>query len=199
MDNQHAPGESPPPVISTVFLDRDGVINRDSPDYIKRWADFEFLPRSIAAIARLTGAGIPIIVITNQSIIGRGWVAPDILADTHRRMRDAIAAAGGRIDAVYHCPHHPDDGCDCRKPRPGMILRAAADRKIVLAHTVMIGDSAKDIICARNAGCGRSVLVKTGNFSTAMTALSEAGVAPSLIAADLWEAVDRLLAGTPRS
>lgn len=185
---------TPPAPISAVFLDRDGVINRDSPDYIRCWDEFEFLPRSIAAIARLTRAGIRVIVITNQSIVGRGWVTPEVLADTHTRMRAAVEAGGGQIAAIYHCPHHPDDGCACRKPRPGMILRAAADHDIALARTVMIGDSAKDIACARNAGCGRAVLVQTGDYPKAAAALSSLGITPDRVARDLWDAVDGLLA-----
>ncbi|MFH1980953.1 MAG: D-glycero-beta-D-manno-heptose 1,7-bisphosphate 7-phosphatase [Pseudomonadota bacterium] len=180
--------------ISAVFLDRDGVINRDSPDYVRCWDDFEFLPRSIAAIARLTRAGIRVVVITNQSIVGRGWVAPEILEDTHARMCSVIETGGGRIEAIYHCPHHPDDRCACRKPQPGMILRAAAERGIDLSRAVMIGDSAKDIFCARNAGCGRSVLVKSGDYPKAAAALSTQGIAPDRVALDLWEAVDGLLA-----
>ena len=194
MKHRTAKTTPPPAHISAVFLDRDGVINRDSADYIKTWDDFEFLPRSIDAIARLTRAGIRVIVITNQSIIGRGWVSPAVLADTHGRMSEAIHAGGGRIHAIYHCPHHPDDGCDCRKPRPGMVLRAAADHGIDLSRAVMIGDSAKDVACARNAGVALAVLVKTGGFERAAARLSEEGIAPDQVSLDLWEAVDGLLA-----
>lgn len=183
-----------PVQISAVFLDRDGVINRDSADYIKTWDDFVFLPRSIDAIARLARSAIQVIIITNQSIIGRGWVTPAVLADTHERMTTAIRAGGGRIRAIYHCPHHPDDGCDCRKPQPGMILRAATDHRIDLSRAVMIGDSAKDIACARNAGVGQAVLVKTGDFEKAAAGLAADGIVPDRVSADLWEAVDGLLA-----
>ncbi len=182
--------------ISAVFLDRDGVINRDSANYIKTWDDFEFLPRSIPAIARLSNAGIRVVVITNQSIVGRGWVSPAVLADTHRRMCTAIEADGGRIHAIYHCPHHPDDGCDCRKPRPGMILTAAVDHHIDLARAVMIGDSATDIACARNAGCGMAVLVKTGDYPAAAAALRAENIIPDRVAPDLWDAVGGLLKAT---
>lgn len=183
-----------PANISAVFLDRDGVVNRDSADYIKSWDDFAFLPRSIDAIVRLTRAGLTTILVTNQSIIGRGWVPPEGLAEIHRRMCAAIAARGGRIDAIYHCPHHPDEGCRCRKPRPGMMADAAADHGIDLSRAVMIGDSAKDIACARNAGCGTAILVKTGDYPKAAAALAADGLSPDGVTEDLWDAVDLLLA-----
>ena len=186
--------DMPTTTFSTVFLDRDGVINRDSSEYIKRWADFSFLPRSIDAIARLTRGGLRIIVITNQSIIGRGWVPPSGLEDIHRRMTAAIADQGGRIDAIYFCPHHPDDGCECRKPEPGLILRARQDHGLELSRAVMIGDSAKDIACARRAGCGAAVLVKTGNYAEAQKALDNAHISPDVTADDLWAAADWVLA-----
>lgn len=173
-----------------VFLDRDGVINRDSPDYIKGWHEFVFLPGSLDAIARLAKAGLPVIVVTNQSAIFRGLITEEILADTHRRMLRAVAEAGGRIMDIRHCPHGPGQACGCRKPAPGMLLSAAADHGIDLAASTMVGDSAKDILCARNAGCGRSVLVETGDFDSALTKLAQKGIDPDHVAPDLNGAVD---------
>ena len=108
---------------NVIFLDRDGVINRDSPDYIKSWEAFEFIPGSLEALATLTGAGYHLMVVTNQSIIGRGMVSPVVLEEIFRRMRRAVEAAGGKIHDIFFCPHHPDDHCDCRKPEPGMIFQ----------------------------------------------------------------------------
>ena len=176
-----------------MFLDRDGVINRDSADYIKRWEDFSFLPGSITAIALLAGQGLGIMIITNQSIIGRGWVPPSGLEDIHRRMVSAIEAKGGRIDAIYFCPHHPDDGCDCRKPEPGLILKAGEEHALDLTRSVMVGDSAKDIECARRAGCGAAVLVKTGNYDSAVEILAERNISPDFVADDLRDAAAWIL------
>ena len=134
-----------------IFLDRDGVINFDSPDYIKSWAEYRFLPRSLEALAALTVSGYDLIVITNQSIVGRGIVPLAVLEDTHRRMLQAVAAAGGRIIDILYCPHRPDEDCSCRKPRPGMILRARERHRIDLSLAVMIGDNVKDMECGRNA------------------------------------------------
>jgi D-glycero-D-manno-heptose 1,7-bisphosphate phosphatase len=184
---------TPKAAFTTVFLDRDGVINRDSTDYIKRWEEFSFLPRSIDAIALLADHGLGIMIITNQSIIGRGWVPSSGLEDIHRRMVTAIEAKGGRIDAIYYCPHHPDAGCDCRKPEPGLILNARTDHGLDLARAVMVGDSAKDIECARRAGCGAAVLVKTGNYDTAIEILAGLDITPDFVAHDLRDAAAWIL------
>lgn len=176
-----------------VFLDRDGVINRDSPAYIKTWEEFEFLPGSLEAMALLTRHGFTIIVITNQSIIGRGMVDLKTLSHTHRQMSEAVAAHGGSIRGIFFCPHHPEDGCDCRKPAPGLIFKAQDTYDIDLSNAVMVGDSAKDIECARNAGCGTSVLVKTGNGLSAMDALAEKEIRPDYQAEDLLDAARWIL------
>jgi D-glycero-D-manno-heptose 1,7-bisphosphate phosphatase len=171
--------------ITTVFLDRDGVINVDSPDYIKSWAEFEFIPGSRQAIARLTRAGLRVIVITNQSAVNRGMVPLSELESMHRRMQQAVVDSGGRITDIFFCPHRPDEGCSCRKPRPGMILAAGRRYPINLSTAVMVGDSAKDIQAGRAAGCGCSLLVKTGNGKAALQTLQAAGQAPDHVAADL--------------
>ena len=176
-----------------VFLDRDGVINRDSPDYIKTWEEFEFLPGSLDAVALLSRNGFAVIVITNQSPIGRGMIEEKTLSRTHRLMSEAVAAHGGKIEAIFFCPHTPEEGCDCRKPMPGLVFKARDRYGIDLSGTVFVGDSAKDIECARNAGCGRSILVKTGNGAEAAKALAERGVAPDYLADDLRDAANWIL------
>lgn len=172
-----------------VFLDRDGVINRDSPDYIKSWSEFEFLPGSLEAIKLLTLNGFTTIVITNQSVINRKMVSGNVLDDIHTRMKQAVTSNGGQIKDIFFCPHVPEDRCQCRKPSPGLIFRAKQKYRIDIATSVMVGDSAKDIECARNAGCGYAVLVKTGNGSEAEKILKEKAITPDLIARDLLEAV----------
>ena len=135
-----------------VFLDRDGVINRDSDEYIKSAAEWVPLPGSLEAIAALTAAGLRCIVISNQSGIGRGLFNEATLADIHAAMRAAVEAAGGRIAAIYHCPHRPGDDCDCRKPKPGMLLRAAAELGFDARGVPLIGDKVSDIAAAVAAG-----------------------------------------------
>jgi D-glycero-D-manno-heptose 1,7-bisphosphate phosphatase len=182
-----------------VFLDRDGVINRDSATYVKCVAEFEFLPGSLEAIRRLTEAGREILIVTNQSVIDRGMASLSELAEIHRYMIDTIAENGGRIRDIYFCPHLPDAGCDCRKPAPGLIRRAADAHDIDLATAVMVGDSAKDILCGRSAGCGATVLVRTGNGEAALKELAARGVSPDTLAADLLDAASWILSSRHQS
>lgn len=174
---------------TTVFLDRDGVINTDSPEYIKSWAEFHFIPGSLEAIIRLTKAGLTVIVITNQSAINRGMIPLAELENIHHRMKQAVSENGGRITDIFFCPHRPDEGCTCRKPQPGLILAALERYRIDLARAFMVGDSAKDILTGKSAGCRRTVLVKTGNGMTALLTLKKTGQLPDHVAADLDQAV----------
>ncbi len=171
-----------------VFLDRDGVINRDSPDYIKCWEEFIFLPNSLEALKILTHKGYTLIVITNQSIIHRKWVAPEVLAEMHRRLKSVVAAHGGKITDIFVCPHTPEQDCSCRKPKPELILQACQKYSIDLSGAVMVGDSAKDILCGIAAGCGKTVLVQTGNGIPAEETLALNNVYPTVVAPDLLAA-----------
>ena len=173
---------------NVVFLDRDGVINRNSPDYIKSWAEFKFLPGSIDAIKLLNLNGFVVIIITNQSVINRNMVSLDGLEYIHSMMKSAFKSGGGEIKDIFYCPHIPEDRCDCRKPEPGLIHRAKKTYHIDLANSVMVGDSVKDIMCARNAGCGHSILVKTGNGVDAEKILAQKKIFPDQVAEDLLDA-----------
>ncbi len=177
-----------------VFLDRDGVINRDSPDYIKNWSEFEFLPGALNALKQLTDNGFKTILITNQSAINRGLTTLDAIEHIHQMLRQTVQAAGGRIQDIFFCPHRPDQNCACRKPKPGLILRAAHQYNLDLARTVMVGDNVKDIQCARNAGCGRAVLVRTGCGRRAEKQLQSMALKPDHIGPDLPAAVQWILA-----
>jgi D-glycero-D-manno-heptose 1,7-bisphosphate phosphatase len=156
----------------TVFLDRDGVINHDSPDYVKSWEEFSFIPGSIDAIRRLNQKGFTVIVITNQSAVGRGIISLEGLNHIHAMMTRQIRAEGAAITDIYFCPHMPDEGCACRKPRPGLILKARDTYGIDLSSAFMVGDNVTDIQCAQNAGCS-GILVRTGNGPMAETLLKE--------------------------
>jgi len=181
-----SPNDKNPP--RYVFLDRDGVINRDSPDYIKSWAEFAFLPGSVEAIRLLTQAGFKIIIITNQSIINRRMAAPETLDHLFTMMQRELARQGGIITDIFFCPHHPDENCACRKPLPGMILQAQKKHGIDLSASTMIGDSAKDILCGVQAGCGRTILVQTGNGLQDEKLLHRRNIKPDKVARDLLEA-----------
>lgn len=177
-----------------VFLDRDGVINRDHA-YVHRWEDFEFMPGAIDAMRQLKQAGYALVVVTNQSGIARGYYTETQYEALTTQMQQALAEAGAAVDAVYHCPHHPQGSvavlatdCDCRKPAPGMILRAAQELHLSLADSIMVGDKASDIEAARAAGVGRAYLV-----ASKYPASKTAEVVPDGVYADLAHCVAALL------
>jgi len=148
-----------------VFIDRDGTINEES-GYLFRKEDCRFISGALEAIVQLNKASFSVVVITNQSGIARGYYSEADLDKLHQYMAGEVAAAGGRIDGWYFCPHHPEfpaDGpqCDCRKPLPGMIQRAAHDLGIDLAASWMVGDKIADVDAGIAAGC-QTILVKTG-------------------------------------
>lgn len=147
--------------MSTVFLDRDGVINENRSDYVKSWQEFHFLTGAKEAIAKLTHAGHHIIVCTNQACIARGIVTLETVEEIHRRMLAEIAQAGGKIERVYYCPHSKDANCLCRKPHPGMLLCARDELGIELKDAIFIGDSISDVRAALAVGV-YPVLVLTG-------------------------------------
>jgi D-glycero-D-manno-heptose 1,7-bisphosphate phosphatase len=184
---------------SVVFLDRDGTINHDSPDYIKNRSEFKLIPGSIEAIRRLTLGGFTSIVITNQSALARKLMSPAELDHIHAMLETAIISGGGKITDIFFCPHLPNEGCDCRKPAPGLILKAQRKYNIDLPRSIMVGDSAKDIECARNAGCGKAVLVKTGKDDAAEDMLNAKQIAADYTAKDLFDAANWILANSPLS
>jgi D-glycero-D-manno-heptose 1,7-bisphosphate phosphatase len=144
-----------------VFVDRDGVICRNRNDHVKRWEDFVFLPAVLEAMVRLARLDLYIIVITNQAIINRHMAPAEAVEDIHARMVRAIEAAGGRVDRVMYCPHRPDERCACRKPQPGLLLKAKVDLELDLTQSYLIGDAETDMQAARAVGC-RRYLVLTG-------------------------------------
>jgi len=144
-----------------VILDRDGVINFDSDHYIKSPEEWMPLPGSLNAIAQLNQNGWRVAVATNQSGIARGLFDMHALNAMHAKMHKALAAVGGRIDAVFFCPHLPEDDCDCRKPKPGLLIRIAERFGVPICESPMIGDSHRDLEAAAAAGCP-TILVKTG-------------------------------------
>ncbi len=144
-----------------VILDRDGVINYDSEQFIKSPMEWKPIPGSLEAIARLTQSGYKVVVATNQSGIGRGLFDMDTLNAIHDKMHRAVQAAGGRIDAIFYCPHANDDGCKCRKPNPGMFERIRDCFNVDLNGIPAVGDSLRDLVAGANLGT-QPILVLTG-------------------------------------
>ncbi|HJP04720.1 MAG: D-glycero-beta-D-manno-heptose-1,7-bisphosphate 7-phosphatase [Chromatiales bacterium] len=173
-----------------VLLDRDGVINRDSPDFIKTPDEWVALPGSLEAIARLTKAGFLIGIATNQSGVGRGLFSIDTLWDIHQKMLAEIYAAGGFVTRIFFCLHTPEDNCDCRKPKPGLLYQAAELFACGFDNMTVIGDSERDLEAAIAIGA-RPVLVRTGNGRATehLPAAKDIGIYD-----DLGAAVDALVA-----
>ena len=177
-----------------AFLDRDGVINADRA-YVHRWEDFEFLPGALEAMARLDAAGWRLVIVTNQSGIARGLYDE---AQFDALMREVVGACvewGMRAPLVYHCPHHPRGtvaryavDCDCRKPAPGMLLRAAAEHGLSLPDSILVGDKPSDIAAARAAGVGRAFFVRSDNEEST----PEAGAGAAGVFDDLASCVEAL-------
>lgn len=173
-----------------VILDRDGVINHDSDSFIKSPAEWEPIPGSIDAIARLTKAGYRIVIVTNQSGIARGLLDITALNAIHQKLHAAVQAAGGAIDAIFFCPHKAGDNCDCRKPRPGMLKAVSQRYDTKLKGVPSVGDSLRDLQAAYNAGCA-PYLVLTGKGKLTF----EGGGLPpgTIVFPDLAAVVDKLL------
>ena len=138
-----------------VFLDRDGVINRNREDHVKSWEEFERLPGVLGAFRCLAHSELLVVVVSNQSAIGRGLTTSERVDDINSRMISAVHRVGGRIDAVYYCPHTPESGCSCRKPKPGLLQRAAEELEIDLSRSYLVGDQQSDMEAALAAGCKR--------------------------------------------
>jgi D-glycero-D-manno-heptose 1,7-bisphosphate phosphatase len=182
---------------AAVFLDRDGTMIEDV-GYLNRVEDIRVFPWTTDAIRSLNRAGFLVIVVTNQSAIARGMLTEEGLAGIHARLDETIAAAGGKVAAYYHCPHHPEGvvaafarSCDCRKPAAGMIERAAADLDIDVTRSFVVGDKWIDIGLARAVGA-RAVLVRTG-YGAAEARRAAAGLSADAILDDLGLAANWII------
>jgi heptosyltransferase-2 len=176
----------------TIFLDRDGTLNPD-PGYIRLPDQFELFPGVAQALAKLVRAGARLIVVTNQSGIARGLFSIGDLEAIHAKLRRLLDEAGVSLDAIYVCPHHPDDSCECRKPNRGLIDRAVIERQVDLARSYLIGDQARDMELARRVGA-RSILVTTGVVPLQeVEGLKASGLAPDRVASSFDDAVEWLL------
>jgi D-glycero-D-manno-heptose 1,7-bisphosphate phosphatase len=187
---------------AAVFLDRDGTINEEA-GYIGQTDVIRLIPGAAEAIRRINESGLKAVVVTNQSGVARGLFNEACVERVHTRLRGMLQAEGALIDAFYFCPHHPTEGkdqyrqdCDCRKPAPGLLLRAAAELHIDPARSYMVGDTLQDIEAGARAGVS-GILVRTGHGEKSAATLAAAGsvsqdgvtIRPMYIAADLQEAV----------
>ena len=168
-----------------VFLDRDGTVVED-PGYLHQPDQLRLFPGAAQAINLLNRQGFQVILVTNQAGIGRGYYSEQDFWRVQARLDEALQCSAARVDAVYFCPHHPDVGCACRKPAPGMLLTAAAERAVELGRSYVIGDKWSDVAAGAAAGCRTVLLAPAG-------APPGAPAAPHHVARDLWSAVQWVL------
>lgn len=183
-------------MIDAVFLDRDGVIN-DEIEYLHDPKDLRLISGSASAIRLLNERKIPVIVVTNQAGVARGYYPESQIATLHHALEGMLESEGAHIDRFYYCPHHPEGqgtyslDCDCRKPKPGLLLRAAREMNIDLRRSVMVGDKASDLAAGFSVGC-KTILVLTGYGPKEKSSWNET-FQPSFVAPDLFGAVEWLL------
>lgn len=158
--------------MKAIILDRDGVINQESSEFIKNPDEWIPLKGSLEAIAKLKRAGYTVFILTNQSGVARKLFTVDALTRIHRKMIEDVLHHGGEIDAILYCPHGPDDCCECRKPKPGLFLELAERLNLSLSGVPAVGDSIRDLQAAKTAGA-MPVLVKTGNGKKSHTAIKK--------------------------
>ena len=170
-----------------VFIDRDGTIAKNI-NYCSRPEDFELLPHTAKAISLLNQHGFKVIVITNQSGIARGYFTEEMLAKIHEKMKSELAKEGAWVDAIYYCPHHPDDNCQCRKPEPKLALQAAKDHDIELDSSFVVGDLQMDIDLGKAIGC-RTILIGTA------PPMNDENPKSDIVVSDLLTAVQIIVRG----
>jgi D-glycero-D-manno-heptose 1,7-bisphosphate phosphatase len=177
-----------------IFLDRDGVLIENRSDYVRDWSQVSMFPDAVRALSNSRLDSYKIVMVTNQSAVGRGIMSLESAGQINDRLVCSIRAGGGRIDGVYLCPHGPDDDCDCRKPRPGLLLRAAGELSLDLKRSWMIGDAWSDVQAGQAAGVRGTIILKTGRGADQLSQAPPADVAGFLICDDLTQALDAILA-----
>ena len=145
-----------------ILLDRDGVLIENRSDYVRDWSQVKILPEAIHALTFSEMKNYKIVIVTNQSAVGRGLISLESATEINRRLVNLIRHQGGQVDGVFMCPHKPDDGCFCRKPKPGLLLQAAKELSLDLRRSWMIGDAWSDVLAGQTAGVQQAILLKTG-------------------------------------
>jgi D-glycero-D-manno-heptose 1,7-bisphosphate phosphatase len=173
-----------------VFLDRDGVVIENQSDYVKSWDEVHFIPGAFQALKKLAGSSYLVIFVTNQSAVGRGIITMEEVLAINEQAIATIIMNGGRVEGVYICPHRPDEDCNCRKPKPGLLLQAAEELRVDLSRSYLVGDALSDLQAANTAGVA-GILVLTGRGQDQVSMLH--GTEGYRIVADLQAAVDYIL------
>lgn len=183
------------PVKPTIFLDRDGVIIENRARYVRTWTDVAFMPGALEALALLARTDYAIIVVTNQSAVGRGLITLAQAEQINQAVVRVVEKSLGRIDGVYVCPHAPVDMCDCRKPRPGLLTQAAEDLGLDLSASLMIGDALTDLQAAQAASVPHLIMVRTGRGASQLQLPEASSLPPFRVCNHLLEASHLILDG----
>jgi D-glycero-D-manno-heptose 1,7-bisphosphate phosphatase len=173
-----------------IFLDRDGVIIENIPYYVRSWDDVLIYPQALQALATLSKHPYKIIIVTNQSAVGRGLVTLETVDAINKRLIREIEQHGGRVDAVFTCPHAPQEECACRKPKPGLIYQAQEHLAIDLSKSILIGDALSDLAAGKAAGVGKTILVLTGRGAAQLYMPEAETLKPYPVYLDLKTAID---------
>jgi D-glycero-D-manno-heptose 1,7-bisphosphate phosphatase len=180
-------------MLPAIFLDRDGVLIENKPDYVRDWSQVEFFPETIRALSLSATRNYKIVIVTNQSAVGRGVISLETAHEINRLLIRSIHHQGGQVDGIYMCPHKPDDGCSCRKPQPGLLLQAAKDLSLDLRRSWMIGDAWSDVQAGQNAGVRQLILLKTGRGREQLLLPRPENIADHFIFDNLFQAISAIL------
>jgi D-glycero-D-manno-heptose 1,7-bisphosphate phosphatase len=176
-----------------IFLDRDGVLIENRPDYVRHWSHVTILPKAIDALSGFQRAGFKIIIVTNQAAVGRGMMTLNDAQMINERLVKTIKERGGWVDGVFMCPHKPEDNCVCRKPQPGLLFQAAREFSIDLGSSWMVGDAWTDLLAGNAAGVEGTIIVRTGRGAAQLGQTQPEGVQSFLICEDVFDAFNHLL------
>lgn len=180
------------PKTPALFLDRDGVIIENRANYVRSWADVDIYPQALTALASIRETPCKIIIVTNQSAVGRGIISLETAWAINDQLVAVIRAGNGRIDDTFICPHAPAANCACRKPRPGLLLQAAAKHNIDLGRSIMIGDALSDMEAGRAAGVSHTILLRTGRGAAQVQNLEVGSLSSFMIYDDLNSALQAM-------
>ena len=177
-------------MLPAIFLDRDGVLIENRPDYIRDWSQVQIIPDAICVLSHSAIKNYKVVIVTNQSAVGRGLMSLETANEINQLLLDLIHRHGGHIDCLYMCPHSPADGCACRKPKPGLLLQAAQELSLDLSRSWMVGDAWTDLLAGKAAGLRQTILVRTGRGAEQLKQPRPADVAGHFVCRDLVDAMD---------
>lgn len=180
-------------MLPAIFLDRDGVLIENEPEYVRDWSQVKIYSEAIHALSLPGIKNYKVVIVTNQSAVGRGLISLESASEINRLLVNLIHQQGGQVDSVYMCPHAPTDGCFCRKPKPGLLLQAAKDLSLDLQRSWMIGDAWSDVQAGQNAGVQHAVLLKTGRGREELLLPRPENITSHFIFDNIFQAINAII------